>query len=859
VKTTAKKSTAKKILKWAAISVSSLIAGFIIFALVIAFFYQEKVKNFIVNELNKNLRTEISVEKIELSLLKKFPYATLSFYNLTAKDAIEREKKDTLLFAENLFLNFNIIDIFKENYKIKAIDIKNARLNLKIYKDYSDNYTFWKESTDTTDTPFKLELKKISCDNVHVKYLHLPYKQLYDFNIQRGIISGKFDDEVFNANMEADLFVNKIQIDDLRFLNQKKTNISLDIEVNNKTSAYNISDGELCVGGMCFTIAGLVNEVNSKTNLDISVQGKDIELPVFIEELPEQYKSKLINYESSGKIHFKALFKGLFEDEFVPNITIEFGTENGVLKQKQENIVLNDISFKAIFRNGEKHNTTTSKLVFENFNANMPQGSVHGNFSIENFDNPILKAEAKARLNLNELFDFLNIKTFDKISGNLNLNFLFNTQVKDFSKFKPEDFINSKCQGNAQLVNTSITLKENKKSFRNINGAFQFNNNDIVIDSLNVFTELSDFKLNGYFRNALSYIFIPGQKISVDAGLRSNKMAMDELLFSSVEKNDTVYKLKFSDNIDYNMNIDIKNLTFGKFEAQLINGKFTLKNKILKAENISFNAFDGAISASATIDGRQDNLFLSQCKANLKNTDINKMFYQLENFGQKELVDKNIKGRLTTEIDFIAPFDAALNINLKSLYAFADITIENGELIEYETIKDLSKFINVNDLAHIKFETLKNRIEIKDKTIHFPGMSIKSNAINIEARGTHTFDNKIDYHLRILLSELLGKKAKQAKKENEEFGIVEEDGLGRITLFIKITGTVDNPVISYDSKSVFEKNKNDIKQDFQQTIRKIGEELFKKNDTINSLKNEKEKLKKKKKKDDEILEDFKIE
>ena len=83
--------------------------------------------------------------------------------------------------------------------------------------------------------------------------------------------------------------------------------------------------------------------------------------------------------------------------------------------------------------------------------------------------------------------------------------------------------------------------------------------------------------------------------------------------------------------------------------------------------------------------------------------------------------------------------------------------------------------------------------------------------------------------------------------------------LFRSTLFIKITGTVDNPVISYDTKGVFEKNKNDIKKDFQQTIKKIGEELFKKNDTINSLKTEKEKIKKKKKKEDEILEDFKIE
>jgi len=64
----------------------------------------------------------------------------------------------------------------------------------------------------------------------------------------------------------------------------------------------------------------------------------------------------------------------------------------------------------------------------------------------------------------------------------------------------------------------------------------------------------------------------------------------------------------------------------------------------------------------------------------------------------------------------------------------------------------------------VKFATLKNQIEIKDKVISFPAMDIKSSAINIQASGTHTFDNVINYRLRILLSELLSKKARKAKK-----------------------------------------------------------------------------------------------
>jgi len=854
-----KKNIIKKILKWFFISLSVIIACFIIFALIVGFFYQDKVKNIIVNELNKNLRSEISVKNIELSLFKKFPYASLTFCELTAKDATEKEKKDTLLVAEKLSLNFNIIDIFQDNYRIKDIDIINARLNLKIYNDNTDNYTFWKKSTDTTSSSFKLELKKITCNNVHVRFIYAPIKQLYDFNINKGVLSGKFYDNIFKATMDADVLVKDILIDDLHFLNKRKADISLSLRVNNEAATYNISEGQLCLGKMCFDISGLINNKAEITKLDLSIKGKDINLPAFIDELPEQYKSKLADYKSDGTIHFTALIKGMLGKGELPNINIVFGMKDGSINQPKSNITLNEISFDARFNNGEKHNSSTFKLAFENFKAHMAQGSANGNFSIENFENPFLKVEARADINLSEMVKFLNVDIFEDIKGGLTMNFLFSSKINDLSKFKPEDFINSKCNGNAQLTNASFSLKEHNKKFKNIYGNFQFNNNDIIIDSLKAFTESSDFKLNGYFRNALSFIFIPAQKISVDAGLKSNKMLLDELLFSSVKQNDTIYKMQFSEFIDYNLDVNIKHLLFRRFEAHNINGKFKLNNKILKADNINFDAFDGAIIASATIDGRQKDIFLSQCKAKLQKTNINKMFYQLENFGQNELIDKNINGMLTTDIDFIAKFDAALKIDLISLYALSDITIEKGELIDYAPIKKLSQFIKVSDLSHIKFETLKNHIEIKNRTINIPNMSIKSDAINIEALGTHTFDNTIDYRLRILLSELLGKKVKKPKKGDEEFGTVEDDGLGHTTIFIKITGTVDNPIVSYDTKSVFEKKKNAVKEDFKKTFKKIGEELFKKNDTIVGPETEKGKIKKKKKKDDEILEDFKVE
>jgi hypothetical protein len=211
------------------------------------------------------------------------------------------------------------------------------------------------------------------------------------------------------------------------------------------------------------------------------------------------------------------------------------------------------------------------------------------------------------------------------------------------------------------------------------------------------------------------------------------------------------------------------------------------------------------------------------------------MFEQFENFGQDNLKDKNLKGILCSDVQFVSVWSSDLKICMDKIYANADITIEKGELIDYISADKLSKFLKIKDLSDIKFSALQNHIEIKNKKIFIPEMQINSNAINITGSGTHTFDNKIDYHLKILLSELLAKKAKKAKKENEEFGIVEDDSLGRTSLYVHITGTVDRPVFKYDKKKVKKKIKNDIKKEKNNIKKILNEEfgLFKKDTTIN--------------------------
>jgi hypothetical protein len=86
-------------------------------------------------------------------------------------------------------------------------------------------------------------------------------------------------------------------------------------------------------------------------------------------------------------------------------------------------------------------------------------------------------------------------------------------------------------------------------------------------------------------------------------------------------------------------------------------------------------------------------------------------------------------------------------------------------------------------------------------------MEIQSSALNLLLSGTHTFDNAIDYHIKVNLHKLL---AAKYNHKNEDVQYIEEDPYAGVNLYLLITGTTVHPLIKYDRESVKKKMKQDL-------------------------------------------------
>jgi hypothetical protein len=150
----------------------------------------------------------------------------------------------------------------------------------------------------------------------------------------------------------------------------------------------------------------------------------------------------------------------------------------------------------------------------------------------------------------------------------------------------------------------------------------------------------------------------------------------------------------------------------------------------------------------------------------------------------------------------------------------------------------LSRFIDVDELQNIQFETLENNILIRENQVIIPAMDVHTNALNLSASGTHEFNNHYDYRLKLKLSELLYNKARG--RRNSEFNIAADESDTR-TLFLKVRNDASGTKVEMDREQAAQKIRNDLKEEKNELKQILNEELglFSKDEAVIEQENQK--------------------
>ena len=828
-----------RIAKW----FTGIILGLVLLITVLLYVFKDDICGLVIDEVNKQLKAKVSVSDVDLAFWGSFPSLSVDFKDVFIQDSFEGSTElDTLIYSERIRLKFNPMDIWRENYTLKSIEVSPGTLKLKVDEEGKNNFDIFTEKSDTLEsTGFELRLEEVEFEDFYFSYVNRAVDQEYLTKIKNMSLTGDFNASAFTASAKSDLHIIAARSGKINLVSDKPARLDVSVNVDKQTSTVDIPQSTIYISELPFDFIGNVKN----EGFQFRIKGKNISITDAANKLAMKESENVKQFSGSGLLLFDLYINGTNDAVQPVDVDCSFGIKNGYLKEPTSGIEIRNVHVDGSYSN--KGGAEKEHLTLKNISFSTKGGPFKGNLTLTQFAHPRFEGNADGALNLAVIHSLFNIPNIDRLDGQLDVRTDF--IVKGETVEENVNYEIQKCDGTIQLSDVNLQLIDDKRVFENIAGRLYLNGNEAGIDNVKVRVKRSDFNLNGIFKNLSEYISKKGSLIA-DVSISSKIIHLEDL--GTEAKEDIVQRERayiLPNDISGSMFVEIGSLKYDGHSFNEISGNMAVNQRNVHFSKISLKTPGADIYGSLTIDERTPEIFHVSSQIVSDNINFTPLFKEWDDFKQTVIKSSNIEGIAKASVTFEAPFDLRSGIISNAIVANIGIQIDNGRLKNVETFSTIIESLkssslkvvigkaNIdafgNKLKDLRFDQLKNTLIIKNSVLTIPQMSIASSALDVEVSGKHTFDNQVDYRFGFRFKDL-----KQAKQS--EFGEIIDDGTG-FRVFMRMHGHIDNPTIEWDKQSRKETTKEEIEAEKKNVKSLLKSEfgLFKNDTTVQQYIHEK--------------------
>ena len=493
---------------------------FIATGITVTYVFQEKIIALFVAEVNKQIKTPVKVDKIDLSIFEKFPQLTVNLENVWMQEGVNNST-EPLAKAKKIYFVLSLYELLKGNYQINQVHLEQAEVFLKIFPNGYNNYTiFDKDSAAQSDSKLGFHIKKINLRNVLLNYFDIKRDQEYTLIAEDATAKLLSKNNIFDIAVDGDFHSQMIRIQDQSYFKDKQLKIKSDFNYHVNSDSINILPSQIFVYNSKFLVEGVYHGAD-KNYVNIDAIGENTDIQSILSLMPENIYNKFKVYRSDGNVYFSSKLKGNLSDDSSPELTIDFGAKNASLFHPDIKRKLENLNLEGKFYAKKANDLSTATLYLNNINGKMEGRPFSGNLYLENFEDYFIRLNIDAEIDAQSLLEFYPIASIKKASGLVDMDISFEGKIKNLRKNNSAAI---KTSGEIILKNLQFELASSKLPFKDFKGSFIFKNDDLAISDFSGFVGSSDFMLNGFFKNIVAYLIFEDQPITIEADLNSDSV-----------------------------------------------------------------------------------------------------------------------------------------------------------------------------------------------------------------------------------------------------------------------------------------------------------------------------------------------
>ncbi|RZK16678.1 MAG: AsmA family protein, partial [Flavobacterium sp.] len=347
-----------------------------------------------------------------------------------------------------------------------------------------------------------------------------------------------------------------------------------------------------------------------------------------------------------------------------------------------------------------------------------------------------------------------------KMSGGVaDVDLFCKADIENFKFTKPI------LNGNIKIKNADITYVPRKMRLVNSALTLSFTETDLHLKNSRFQLGKSIINMNCSIKNFLNLYYSAPEKILVKLNLSSPQLYLNEFMpilgprskVTRSKTNGNTVK-EFTEQLGtvmeaskMNIQLTVKKAIYKNFIAKDLYANIDLIGDGVILQKVSVSHAGGKLSLTGNIRqmGAQNKFYL---KSRISNVNVKEFFYAFDNFGQKSITDKNLRGYLSSTVDVNGSLNNAGSVLSRSIKGIVAFNLRNAALLNFEPLEKAGKFAFANrNFSDIRMQNLDGTFNINGDKIGISPMQINSSVMNMDIKGIYSLGAGTEIELDIPL------------------------------------------------------------------------------------------------------------
>ena len=801
---------AKKIFKWGGITLLLLIIAMI----AIPFFFKDTIKEKVIEMANENLKANIALQDVDISLFKNFPKAqvTLNDFVLVNKEPFVG---DTLFAAKHIDVTLSIKDLLAGNYNLLGANVKDASVYIHLNKEGAGNFDIAipSDKPEEESAPIKLDIQQYNVDNLKFTFkmddgdIFMEVADIYHSG------KGNFAQEVLDLDTQTKASLT-FAMDKSTFMKQVPITLQAILGIDLKNQKYTFKQNKATVNRLDLVFDGFIQLLEEGQRYDLTFSTPTNSFQNFLALIPEEYSKSIENVKTTGNLTLKGFAKGDMVGDKIPTFGIEMYADNASFKYPNLPKTVRDITID-LKVNNTTGVTNDTKVNLNKFTMSIDQDHFSARANVSNMVvNPFVDLAVKGTINLANLSQAYPISLDKKFSGILRADIA--TQL-DMKSVETKNYQNIKAQGNLSLSQFVYAGEEFVKPFHIDNLNVAFSPSHIGLSQFDARTGETDLHLTGTIDNLYGFAFRK-EILKGNFNLSSNKLVVNDFMQPATAETTTPKKetkeapqtntkapaqaaIKVPAFLDCTLAAKANTVLYDNLKLSNVSGKLIIKDEKVALENLKSDIFGGNIALSGDVSTKEKTPTFD-VDLNLNRVNIPEAFSQITMLEKIAPIANAVQGKVNTVINVKGSLknDLTPEINSVSGDLFAALIDSKIDSHGSALLSALdSQFTGLN-LNNLNLKDVKAAVDFEDGKVKIKPFTIKYKDVAIEVAGSHGFDQQMNYKLTFNVPpQMLGKEAEgllsKLTPENQK-------KITNLPVVATVGGTFKKPQVSTDAKTV---------------------------------------------------------